>query len=331
MNYVITTLKEHPEYFPEAIKLIESAFNYPQEQNFAVDFHLLMNESNFENCYIAINEDKELIGHLGVRKSHMKWNNELHPVAMMGGIATHPKARGKGIFKKLYNVARENMSQVALFFLWSDNAQLYNRLDFHLCGLQVEFPSKKGKSNLVKTKFAQLSPSEKKELVDLYNKNIYPQIHRDEVDWEDVSKITSADLYLQKKNNNITGYAFMNKGADLQNIVYESRNIELKDLQRLGKVWSYSTDWTDQENYNTQFAYFVSIGDTQLFTKMVRNLYQGRLLVTHISKKNVDFYHLDEAYRVSKADFLTGVFGPNFFEELRPFAKIPYISGIDSI
>ncbi len=57
-NYIITTLKQRPELLPQVIALIESGFNYDSNYSYAMDFMLLMNKNNHQNCHIIVNDHR---------------------------------------------------------------------------------------------------------------------------------------------------------------------------------------------------------------------------------------------------------------------------------
>jgi len=66
MKLTRSTLAKSPELYKEVIKLIEYSFNYPENHNFDNDFYTLMNPSNHDHCHILINEEKQVVAHIGV-------------------------------------------------------------------------------------------------------------------------------------------------------------------------------------------------------------------------------------------------------------------------
>jgi predicted N-acetyltransferase YhbS len=331
MDLKITTLKENESFFAKTLKLIEKSFGYSSEYSFKEDFYPLINKNNHQNCYIAVDNNENILGHLGVRLVHIKINNEVFPIAMLGGIATDEKSRGKGVFTALLKHVLERHTDVAFYLLWSDNQELYNKFDFYLCGLQLEFPFQSANSTLERTKFSKLNDVEKNQVKTIYNKESYPHLIRTTEDWANIEQMNSLDLYLKRNDNEIIGYAFKNKGADLAGVVHEYRGILIKELQAIGKVWSMRRVDREKEGFSTQYAYFMRPGNYKYFAHVVHELSGKKIEVLQIQDSQVLFKFNDNESVMDLSEFLVGIFGPNYFEELDETLQNIQVSGVDSI
>jgi predicted N-acetyltransferase YhbS len=333
----IFPLKEKPSCFEATIKLIERSFSYQKEHSFKNDFAPLIDESNFKNCFIMLNENEEVIAHIGAKDRFLTIGNEKFPITMLGGIAVDEKYRGQGYFQELLqDVLAEKRSDTSLFLLWSDNEKLYNKFGFHLCGTQFEIENEKKETTFGKTKYHLLSEKEQKEIQHLYKTSFaktYITLERSELDWSLVAKTTSADLYINKMNGTISDYFFMNKGQDLPGIIYEYGSINetsqlISTISHFGKVWM-GNPIGDTESL--QYQFFMSPGDLRLFTNLISSITNNLFTVRNINlmKQEVFFDYNEETLVLSVEEFLRGVFGPGSFEELE--LKPLFVSGLESI
>ncbi len=333
----ITTLKENPELFEKTLNLIEKSFHYKAPFTFREDFSPLISPSNHHNCFIIIDEENNVLAHVGARESNIKVNNKNFPVTMLGGIAVDEKYRGEGHFQNLFkDVLAEKRSDTTLFLLWSDNEKLYNKYSFHLCGHQFELSQTRNKTDFSKTKFHLLSAEDKTQIKKLYESSFsksYVTLSRNEKEWLELSGVVSADLYIRKNGNELTDYFFINKGQDLTEIIYEYGSKDdlgkmLKEISAFGKVWMGSELATTD---NLQYQFFMSPGDLRLFTEFVWAFTDGKISLRNINlmKQEAFFDFNEELMALDLPDFLRGLFGPGTFEELnlRPI----FISGLDSI
>ena len=333
----ITTLKENPELFEKTVRLIEKSFHYKAPFTFKEDFSPLVAASNHHNCFIIIDEENNVLAHVGARDSVITLNNKNFPITMLGGIAVDEKYRGEGHFQNLFqDVLAEKRSDTTLFLLWSDQEKLYSKYSFHLCGHQFELAQKKSKSSFTKTKFHLLPAESQKTIKKLYEnsfRNSYITLSRSDKEWDELAKIVSADLYIRMEGESLTDYFFINKGQDLTNIIYEygsARDLGklLNEISSFGKVWMGSElAITD----NLQYQFFMAPGDLRHFTDFVLAFTDGKISLRNINlmKQEAYFDFNEELLALDLPDFLRGLFGPGTFKELK--LKPIFISGLDSI
>lgn len=331
----ITNLLASPHLYNETISLIESAFHYEKPHSFTTDFAPLVDKSNFENCFIMIDDNEKVIAHIGVCERKILG----FTIAMLGGIAVDESRRGEGFFQELMqDVLAEKRSDVAFFLLWSDQESLYKKYGFSLCGTQIEIPQSKNKQSFTATKLSALTEKQIKEIHHVYEESFgkfYTSIERSLSDWHKLSAIESADLYIREENNQITSYFIMNKGQDLTGIIFEYGTTgEMKDLiphmSAYGKVWLGSNFIKAEE---MQYQFFLAPGDTRLFSDFIRKFTSEKILIHDINvmKQEVYFHFNDELLSLETEDFLRGILGPGVFEEIESEIKPIFISGLNSI
>ncbi len=332
----IFPLSEKPLLFEKTLKLIEKSFHYKDPFSFKIDFAPLMDVSNHKNCFIMIDENENVIAHVGVKEHFLTLNHVKYPIILLGGIAVDESRRGEGHFQTLFqDVLAEKRSDTTFFLLWSDQEKLYNKFGFHLCGTQIEIEKEKKISPFVKTTFANLKDKEKVEIKDLYKSfsKTYLTIERNDSDWKVIEQMTSADLFIRKENDIIHDYYFMNKGQDLPGIIYEYGSLKdltllVQEISSYGKVW-LGRDLVPSENL--QFQFFMAPGDLRLFTEFIFQLTKEQFKIRNINpmKQEVFFDFNGETLSLNLPEFLRGIFGPGVFEEIdvRPF----FLSGLDSI
>lgn len=331
----ITTLKAAPHLYKATLSLIEKSFHYQSPNSFDVDFAPLMNESNFHNCFIIIDESENVIAHIGVCERTIAGST----VAMLGGIAVDEARRGEGHFQELIqDVIAEKRSDVAFFMLWSDQEKLYKKYGFHLCGTQLEISQSEGEKKFTKTKLNSLNEKQLQEVKNLFKTSFaitYSTPERTDQDWKQLSLITSAELYIKEDATGVTSYFFMNKGQDLQGVIYEygskgDMGKHVEEISAYGKVWIGSDFLSSDE---IQFQFFMAPADTKLFAEFIANYTGRQILIRDINtmKQEVYFYFGEELLSLETEDFLRGVFGPGIFEEIEKELKPLFISGLVSI
>lgn len=333
----IFPLSEKPSCFEATVRLIEKSFEYKAPHSFVVDFAPLMDKKNHTNCFIYVDENENVLAHIGVKERKISFGEKHFTVCLLGGIAVDENRRGEGIFQTLLqDVLAEKRSDTTFFLLWSNLEKLYNKFGFHLCGTQLEIESEKKTSPFIKTKLSSLSGLETSELKEVYKQSFakfYMTLERNDQDWDLLGNISSADLFIRKKAERIHDYYFMNKGQDLPGVIYEYGSLGetkefLKEISGYGKLW-LGSDFIESENM--QFQFFMAPGDLRLFTDFISFHTSGKFIVRNINlmKQEVIFDFNEETLSLELPDFLRGVFGPGVFEEIE--VKPLFISGLDSI
>lgn len=325
----VLSLKDKPSCLAQTVKLIEKSFQYKAPNSFLTDFAPLMDESNHHNCFILIDENENVLAHVGVKERKLKINNSVFNICMLGGIAVEEEHRGQGYFQQLFqDVLAEKRSDTCFFLLWSDQEKLYKKYGFSFCGGQYELAQTTGESTLTKSSF-----SDKKQFVmDLYKSSFqstYLSLERSEADWQQLSKITSSELFVNKN-----GYLFRGKGQDLEGVIHEygckgDITTFLNEARKLGKVWM-GTPLIDTDQAHYQFM--LCPGDLKLLCDFVSAFTNGafKLLNINVMKQEVFFEFNQETLMLVTEEFVTGIFGPGPFEELGDIRPL-FISGLDSI
>lgn len=333
----IFPLKEKPSCREATLKLIEKSFQYKKPNSFEIDFAPLFNNENQHNSFIYLDENENVVAHVGAKEKIITINNQKFNVTLLGGIAVDEARRGEGIFQELFSdVLAEKRCDTAFFLLWSDLEKLYNKFGFHLCGNQIEIASQRLMSPFIKTTYADLNDDEKKQIKELYQNSfakMYLTLERTDKDWSEISSIKSSDLYVQKKQGLIESYYFQNKGQDLPDIIFEygtKKNLSeyLKEISGYGKLWLGKDILTSE---NLQYQFFMAPGDQKLFAEFIFQLTNEQFAIRNVNlmKQEIYFDFNEETLSLEISDFLRGVFGPGTFEEL----EVPslFISGLDSI
>tara|TARA_Y100000768_G_scaffold330685_1_gene269534 strand:- start:7389 stop:8375 length:987 start_codon:yes stop_codon:yes gene_type:complete len=326
----ITTLKTNPEFREKTLKLIEESFGYETPHSFAVDFYPLMAESNLENCYLYI-EDDRVLAHIAALPRVFTLNNESFPFIMYGGIAVAEDQRGKGLFTKLFNHILNKKQNYCFHLLWSDQVDLYKKFNFFPTGDLKSYPYKKSALpqdiKIKNKKLIKCTDEELMQIKQLYESCNELRIARDDQHWDEIAKIESSEVYLVTQGQQLINYFIVGKGQDLQKTVHEYGQINLSQLtlmQNYGQVWSpYKCNKPQQQLLLTNMR----IGSPKLFSHFMQQY--ARIEVLSINKKEISFEFKNSHYNFSKDEFLTGVFGPGRFKEL----KLPYLNicGLDSI
>jgi GNAT superfamily N-acetyltransferase len=134
-----------PEHEAQLTRLLDASFNVPAPGHFLDDFPI-WNESYGPQLdrmiRIGVWEAGELVSCAGVRLAEMHGPVKPIPVALIGAVATATTHRGRGLASRTVGLTLEWARErgAALAILWGSELELYERLGFELCGMQVRLP-----------------------------------------------------------------------------------------------------------------------------------------------------------------------------------------------
>ena len=322
------TLEDNPHLLEQTLILIEKSFNYSKENSFLVDFNPLVSEENYQNCHLLI-KDEKVIGHIGVLLKEILIGKKKFEIAMYGGIAIEESHRGEGLFKKFFTEILDKYSAPCMHMLWSDQTDMYKKFNFHACIDQFEYnQSLLDAEEFSPTKLSALTKKEIKSLYKIYNNQPEHRLSRSLEEWDKLKAISSTDLYIKRENDEIKNYFFINKGEDLQGVIIEVGDFEdFQEIIKYGVLWSPHIFDEDSEEL---YAALVRIGNPKAFQDFVTT-YTGSIVnIQEITESDILFSFEKSNLKLGQDAFLTGVFGPNCFEELKELDPF-YISGLDSI
>ena len=340
-NYIITTLKHRPELLPQVIALIESGFNYNSNYSYAMDFMLLMNKNNHQNCHIIVNDNNEVLAHLAVSLRRIGTDTFNIPIALIGGAVTHPLHRSRGFFRLLMErLLKQQTNNVAIFLLWSTESGLYKKFGFYPSGgqLSLKIPVSRSSTDYTRTTFIKLSDNEKNEIIALHRTSLKNNlmIIRTVDEWNTIFKIASIDVYIKKSDGKIHSYYCIGKGCDLKNIIHEFGPLD-KSAHKLiehincGEIWLPSQYVSQFPQAKVGYTALIKAGNIKLFNKLTEHLTEQKVYLTEISDKTLKAVFQNKSYTLKTRNFLTHLFGPHcidvFPEPVYPF----YITGTDSI
>lgn len=327
MNY--TTLEKNAEYLDETLKIIEKSFNYSSDNSFYIDFNPLMRKDNQKHCHLLI-ESGKVIGHIGALRKKIKVSDKEFVVTMYGGIAIKKEYRGRGLFRNFFDHVLSKYSSTCMHMLWSDQLEMYEKFGFYPCIDQYEYDSNLNDAfEYSPNKLSDLNDHDLTSLKAIYDAQPEIRFSRSLTQWKELQEITSSDLYLKRnKENIIENYFFMNKGEDLNGVI-----IEVGDFNDFDEVNNYGVVWSPhifEENSESLYATTIRPGDHDTFKKFIETYTQSIITNIKINNKNVSFNFEGNSLELNFSDFITGILGPNSFEELSDLSPL-YISGLDSI
>ena len=346
-HYSLSTLAQHPEYYKEVIKLIETEFQYNQAHSYANDFSPLMNPLNHENCYFVIDKsNNKVVSHIAICQRELIKNNVRIPVGFVGGIATDKEYRNRGLFKYLFNaVLSEHEKKLGLFILWSDLAGLYEKFSFYLAGGTVEsgtavLTDQDIPAGFFKTKMNLLTDSEFNQIQSIYHNNnekMFFTVSRDEASWSLIRQMDTIDLFVKKDSDGkIIQYFCANKGFDLTNIIHEIGTKDGKIDPLVNQLKKYRL-WLPEIQKkvitpsNTFYTAFFKIGDIALLGQFLSAITNNQLKILKYENDVVQLEFKNNTYQFTSQEFLNYLIGPNPLIEFEEFKLSPYISGFDSI
>lgn len=324
-SFKFSNLKESPDSYNQTIELIEKSFGYTKNNSFEVDFFPLISPKNHQNNHILLHKS-EVIAHIGQLNLEIKINNKVFHISMYGGIAVNEKFRGQGLFRTLFEHTLALYPQSAFHILWSEKVELYKKYSFYPCFelKQYKQVTDKPQKKFIQKKWSQLSLEQKEKIKSLYTKPEEIRPLRSQSDWEELYKITSCHIFIDQES--VENYFIKDKGEDLTDIIHEYGQVD-------ASILSYGSLWSPQElksSHQTIFGTLLKIGDHTQFKNIIQTYTQDQIMIESISENEVSFYFHKKLIKTSTEDFLTGIFGPSRFEELK--ALKPFlIPGLNSI
>lgn len=126
--------------------LLNQAFAVPAALNYFEDFPVWSPRFS-DGKFHRIEADAatgNVLGCASMTYAYIKAGESKHKIALIGGVATAPEARGRGIASRLTAelVAQAQREDCAAAVLWGSEHDLYGRLGFVLSGVQVRVPLK---------------------------------------------------------------------------------------------------------------------------------------------------------------------------------------------
>ena len=322
----LTTLQQNPHLTQQTLTMVEEAFGYTPEHQFAIDFYALIKESNHPHLHIAV-ENNHPVAHVGILPKMLTFQEQFFPVTLIGGVATAREKRGKGYFDKLISKVFANYTSSMGYLLWGGEDILYKKYGFHQMGVireQKGIPFTRP-PHYTPTLYRKLSPHHQQQLQNMHTihtKN-FVSLQRD---WEDVENTTSCHLYIKKNHHSkITDYFFINKGKDLSGIVHEIFPLP---------EYNFNCWLPDLPTYNhlpMLYGCLFKIGSPDLFKKFINLYSRGAINIETITSDWIYFSFDGRSQRLKVGDFLSGIFGPGHIQEFRPFYTPLWFGGLDSI
>lgn len=334
-DITIKKLSETPQLKEKVLKIIHQELKYGENNSFSRDFYPLFNSQNHNHCYLAL-KGQEVIGHIGVKKRIFGTKKIETTVALLGGIVIKKEFQGQGILKYFLNkIIEELQNEVAFYILWSDLTALYNKFSFWECGETAQLGDNEF---LADPQFKLVLPQnlnviQINKIKDLYTKyfeNKFLCLKRSALDWEEIFKTTSCNLYIQEKNDDIKGYFFKDKGHDLQGIIHEMANIKYQELKGFN-AWLPYQDSLEKFKPKIIYTAFVKIGNKHLLNKFLTQISHSELTILEINKDDIHINFRDIKYILQHSEFLRGIFGPDKISEFKNLTPPFFIAGSDSV
>ncbi|MEK6580311.1 MAG: GNAT family N-acetyltransferase, partial [Bdellovibrionota bacterium] len=203
--------------------LLDRAFPVPPGFHFLDDFPIwnaaLAQDTSSQFLRLGGFSNQQLVCFAGVRITKIKTQQGLLPIAIVGGVCTHPDWRGKQLASTIVSAAVQWASQqnAALIALWGSEHDLYRRLGFELCGSQVRVPL----SGLNYTHHAETVQTGFTAgiFAALINRPSGLALSVQDLPWIKAHK--NVHWFWSGSANQPTAYAALGKGIDLPDLVHE--------------------------------------------------------------------------------------------------------------
>lgn len=120
-------------------RLLNEAFHVAPGHSFFEDFPVWDEAHGCKMLRVGAWSGPRLVASACIRKALLKIEGRNVPVALLGGVATDPAYRGKGLASQAVSLAMkwQEAGDAVAFFLWGSEHSLYARLGFDLYGRQL--------------------------------------------------------------------------------------------------------------------------------------------------------------------------------------------------
>lgn len=330
-EFIISTLKEHPELREQAIDLIEESLGYKgRSYKFTDDFKELVHPENSENQFILINGNKKIISHIGLCKRNLLYKGFKAPVLFWGGICTHKQFRGQGIFSNFFkDLLNLHSDLAALSILWSSLGSTYKKLGFVEAGT-INTYNGHHRVNLESFPISLLKQNERDWIKQKYNElqNKFICVEREDSHWNRLFNHQSLKVFQKESIIGLVG-----KGLDLQNVVFEYYPPEGMSLLLNSQfsVWDSLQQHEVNDRPTVIYNGLFRIHCNNHFKNFVEHITNQQITILGLHPESVEFSHEGHIYKLSHKDFVNGLWGPEFLTEFRQFTPSLFISGADSI
>lgn len=123
--------------------LLDLCFQLPRGHHFLDDFPVW--DPRFEVPGVMrfeIHDSSQLVASCGIRTANLMVGEHSMPIAILGGVCTHPQMRGQGLASQIISKALDwaRKQGAVSVFLWGAETGLYQRQGFSPFGNQARLP-----------------------------------------------------------------------------------------------------------------------------------------------------------------------------------------------
>jgi hypothetical protein len=315
----IRTLENKPEKLQECLNLIEKSFEYDSSYSFKEDFSLLINESNYKNCFF-IEQESKVTATVFTLPRVLEFKSIETPVLFIGGISVDQDAQGQGLFRELFETVITLNGSYALYFLWSDLSSLYEKFNFYEFG-EISEKESRNSNQIAELSYENFLKLEK-EYQSLSQRFVLPK--RKLQDWKTLWSTSSIDKKVDENGNVI----FINKGMDLQGIIHECYPISAENNTSY-TMWNF--DKNDDKNVMNRYMGFARLGNIEVLSTFIKAISKNQIEINSTEHNILNISYLGDPYNMSEKDFIQGLWGPGKIEEWNDIIPKILIFGFDSI
>jgi predicted acetyltransferase len=315
----VKNLQNDPTQLPKCLHLIEESFSYEEQYSYAEDFKLLINESNYRNCFY-LQDNENIVCTVFALPRELIHKSSALPVIFIGGISVNKDYQGQGHFRTLLEAVLSFYSDNALYLLWSDLSSMYEKFNFYEFGLIQEVTGQNTEATLT-----PISSSAFQDLSNQYNQLSQQFIlpRRSKSDW-DILKSTSSIQKLTDQEN----IYFIDKGMDLKNIIHECYPLNINN-QTPYTLWSFKE--SELSNNQARYTGFMRLGNIEVLSTFISSISNQRLSIQRFEDDQLEILFDQDVYHIKPKDFIQGLWGPGRVQEWSDFIPTLIIFGFDSV
>lgn len=221
-----------PEEFNRRNRLLALSLR-PETLDFPVvsEYPIVLSQAHAEFSFIAV-DGSSLLTHANWWPRHLiaADGRITDKVALIGNVATDPLRRGQGHMRHLFADLEQhsrNMGCSALV-LWSDLDKFYQKLGFTSLGREFRFLFQQNSLSAMPLTSGQNLPVEANTLSDDDLHHLMSlrlpvpyTLQRSIAEFRTLLAIPHMQIWLHRHLGNITGFALMGKGYDMQGVIHE--------------------------------------------------------------------------------------------------------------
>ena len=214
-----------PVEWPRLLNLLQQVHGRDAPGSYPSEYPLMLAPENAGRLFVIQDEsDGSLVCHVGTLPRTLRVGPQTLPVALVGSVATHPRARRQGLARRCLLTAHASLAAEGflLTLLWSEPRALYQELGYHPAGrcLLFQLTGSTGRS-VDPTLRRRSARSEDLFSLQTLMQGRFSSLERSHDEHRILSGIPGMSIEVGEREGRVVAALYVGKGHDLRDIAHE--------------------------------------------------------------------------------------------------------------